>query len=122
MTEFISKKFTYAVVGASNNQDKYGYKVLKELSGKGYSVVPVNPKEKEILGLRAYRSISEVKKADVVIFVVKPEVTLEVLKECLKTRIDKVWFQPGSESSEAIEFCTKNRIDFFLGCMLIQKK
>ena len=32
-----------AVVGASNNPEKYGHKIVLNLKGKGYTVLPVNP-------------------------------------------------------------------------------
>ncbi len=40
----ISKDYTYALVGASNTPEKYGYKVFKDLLEKGYYIFPVNPK------------------------------------------------------------------------------
>jgi uncharacterized protein len=122
MADFLSKEFTYAVVGASNNPEKYGYKVLKSLSESGYRVIPINPREKEILGLKVYKSISEMEFIDVVIFVVPPNVTLEILPDCVKKKITKVWLQPGSESNEIFDFCMKNKIEFFFGCMLLQNK
>lgn len=122
MVDFISKEFTYAIVGASNNPEKYGYKVLKELNDNGYKAIPVNPKEKKILGLKAFKSISEVESIDMVVFIVPPKVTMDVLQECLAKGINKVWLQPESESKEAFDFCAKNKIKFFFGCMLMEKK
>jgi predicted CoA-binding protein len=45
----INKNFLYAVVGTSNNKEKYGYKVFKDLLNAGYKVLPINPNEKGIL-------------------------------------------------------------------------
>jgi hypothetical protein len=45
----INKKFLYAVIGTSNNQEKYGFKVFKDLLDGGYKVIPINPSEKEVL-------------------------------------------------------------------------
>jgi hypothetical protein len=65
----VNKDFLYAVVGASTNEEKYGYKVFKDLIDAGYKVVPINPNEKEILGEKVYPTLSEVKQTiDVVIF------------------------------------------------------
>ena len=64
----INKNFLYAVVGASNNEEKYGHKVFKDLLDAGYKVVPINPSEQEILGEKVYPTLSEVRKnIDVVI-------------------------------------------------------
>lgn len=49
-----------AVVGASKTPGKVGYSVLKNLVESGYSgrIVPINPKESEILGHKAYPSLT----------------------------------------------------------------
>ncbi len=44
----------YAVVGASTNRDKFGNKVLRAYQRKGFKVYPINPREPEIEGLKAY--------------------------------------------------------------------
>ncbi|PLX20944.1 CoA-binding protein [Candidatus Parcubacteria bacterium] len=120
----IDKKYTYAIVGASNNEEKYGYKVLRDLKDAGYKVVPINPREKEILGLRAYLKLSDYKEGiDVVVFVVPPQVTEAVLKEVRELEIKNVWMQPGSESWEAIEYCEKNNINYIHNaCIMIDRK
>ena len=37
-----------ALVGASNDKNKYGNKIYRNLRTKGYNVVPINPKEELI--------------------------------------------------------------------------
>ncbi len=123
MEDFINKRFVYAVVGASKNKEKYGFKVLKDLKDAGYNVIPVNPHENSILGLKVYHSISDIqKKVDVVVTVVKPEVTEVIVKECKKLGIRRVWMQPGSESRSAIDYCKKNGIDVvFNTCIMVNR-
>ncbi len=102
VSDFINKAYSYALVGATSNREKYGYKVLKDLTGAGFNIVGVNPKYQEIEGIKVYSSLKEIQpKPDVVIFVVPPEVGLKVLDEVAELNIKKVWFQPGAES-EAI--------------------
>lgn len=99
--DFIRKNFHYALVGATTNQEKYGYTVLKDLSGAGYSIVGVNPHYQEIEGVIIYASLKDIpQKPDVVIFVVPPEVGIKILDEVASLGIKKVWFQPGAESDE----------------------
>jgi len=123
MDKFINRNFVYAVVGASKNREKYGFKVLKDLKDAGFSVIPVNPHENSILGLRVYKSLSEIpRRVDVVITVVKPVVTKEIVKECKKLGIRRVWMQPGSEDEEAIAFCRNNGINVvFNTCIMVEK-
>lgn len=120
----INKKFLYAVVGASNNTEKYGYKVFKDLLEAEYKVVPINPNEKIILGKETYSTLSEVQKnIDVVIFVTQPEITEKILEEVKTLGIKNVRLQPGSENDAAITFCKKNNIECtHNACIMIQRK
>src|SRR3984957_19891037 len=51
---------TIAIVGLSNNELRASYFVGYYLKRHGYDVIPVNPRETEILGERSYASLSEV--------------------------------------------------------------
>ena len=100
-----SKKTNIALVGASNDPKKYGYKIFKDLLNSGHNVVGVNPKGKDILEQKIYKSLSEIlTKPELVIIVVPPVVGISILKQCVKLGINNVWMQPGAESDEAIEY------------------
>jgi predicted CoA-binding protein len=116
----IDKNLTYAIVGASNNEEKYGYKVLKNLFEAGFNVIPINSREKVILGLKTYQNITDLdKKIDVVVFVVPPVVTEKILDEVINLEIKNVWMQPGSESEVAIKKCQDNKINFIQNACII---
>ena len=108
--EFMAQK-RFAIVGATNNTKKYGYEIFKNLTKRGYEVYPVNPKLKELEGVRCYPSLTDIPvRVDVVDFVVPPEVTETILKECKRLGLNRIWLQPGSESEAAIAFCNKNKL------------
>ncbi|MCD6126772.1 MAG: CoA-binding protein [Methanomicrobia archaeon] len=112
MEDFLDRKNKIAVIGVSNNHEKWGYKVYRSLKNSGFKVYPVNPKHEKIDSDRCYpdlRSIPE--KIDEVITVVPPEITENVVKRCKELGIGKVWMQPGSESEDAIRFCEENGIN-----------
>lgn len=101
--DFIHPHFVYAVVGATTNTDKYGYKVLKDLEAGGYTVVGVNPKYSAIEGIPVYPTLADVPgKVDVAIFVVPPDVGMTLLPQVEEKGITKVWLQPGAENKEMI--------------------
>ncbi len=105
----VQKKF--AVIGATDNPEKYGNQIVKNLKKRGYEVFPVNPRLKEVEGIQCYASISEVpEKVDIVDFVVPPQAVLPVLEECVKLGIDNIWLQPGSESQAALDFCREHNL------------
>jgi predicted CoA-binding protein len=120
----ISKENVYAVVGVSNNPEKYGHRVYKDLLEGGYHVYAIHPKLTTLFDNPVYPRISDTpENLDVVIFVVPPSVGLEVLEEVKLLGIKNVWFQPGSESPELIEFCVKNKIDYVSdACIMIERK
>ena len=55
----LSPTSSFAIVGASVNPEKYGYKVLANLLSKGFRVIPVNPKGGEILSQKVYSSVNK---------------------------------------------------------------
>jgi predicted CoA-binding protein len=120
----IDKKLTYAVVWASNNENKYGHKVFLDLLENGYHVIAINPNEKEILWEKTYATLSDVEeKIDIVIFVVPPKITEMLLEEVIQLHITRVQMQPWSESENAILFCKENNIECTHdACIMIQRK
>ncbi len=107
----LKKNYNYAVVGASNNPEKYGFKIVQNLKSKNFSVIPINPRGGQILGFPVFPNIRAVtKKIDVVIFVVPFSLTEKILPEVKKMGINKVWMQPGAQSRTAIQYCLDNNI------------
>ena len=97
------------ILGASTNPDKYGNKIVRNLVGKGYSVVPVNPKEPEVEGLAAYRSVPDVAGPMAIVnFVVPPVVSNKVLESIRDLDIGAVWFQDGSYDDETIQLAREH--------------
>jgi uncharacterized protein len=92
-----------AVVGASNDPSKYGNVIVRNLAVKGYTVLPVNPKEKEIAGLPAYPDLASVPgPVHLVDVVTPPAVTRRVLEDAAKLSLPAVWLQDGSYDDEAL--------------------
>ncbi|HID80554.1 MAG TPA: acetyl CoA synthetase, partial [Ignisphaera sp.] len=76
-----------AIVGASRHPGKIGYLILKNLIEYGYKgrIYPINPQANEILGIKAYPSLSAVPEpVDVVIVSVPAHKVLDVVDEAGK--------------------------------------
>ncbi|MFC1965130.1 CoA-binding protein [Chloroflexota bacterium] len=105
------KQKRFAVVGTTDNPQKYGNQVVKKLKGCGYEVYPINPRLKELEGLDCYPTLADIPvKVDVVDFVVSPEATEAILKQCKELGLSRIWLQPGSESETAITFYHENNL------------
>ena len=109
------KNNVIALIGASNDPSKYGNKILIDLISKGHNVVPINPKEEGVAGLKSYSSVFELsEKPSIINFVVPPNVGFELTKELVEAGYDNFWYQPGAESEEIssyLESNSKNYID-----------
>lgn len=92
-----------AIIGASNDSNKFGHKAVKAYVDKGWTVYPVNPKESDVLGTRCYASILTVPTVpNVVSLYIPPAVVLNVLDDIARKGVKKVYFNPGTESAPAI--------------------
>lgn len=108
--EFMAQK-KFAVVGATDNPEKYGHQILSDLRKRDYEVYPVNPRLQTIDGIKCYATLADLPvKVDVVDFVVPPAATEAILKECVELGLNRIWLQPGSESEAAISFCEENNL------------
>tara|TARA_Y100000748_G_C15215980_1_gene379299 strand:+ start:100 stop:483 length:384 start_codon:yes stop_codon:yes gene_type:complete len=102
-----------ALVGASNNRNKYGNKILLDLLSKNYNVVPINQKEDAIAGLKAYTKVQDLpSRPSIINFVVPPEIGLDITKELVEEGYDNFWYQPGAESEDIVNFLAQENKDF----------
>ena len=93
-----------AVIGVSDRQEKFGFKIFRDLLKAGFSVVGINPRDGLVLDKKIYRDLRELEKVpDLVITVVPPQITERIVEECKDLGIKEVWMQPGSDSEIAIE-------------------
>lgn len=92
---------TVAVIGASSDRSKFGNKAVRAFLHHGDTVVPINPREPEVEGLKAYTTVLDVPgPIDMATFYVPPRLGLAVLEEVAKKGVGEVWFNPGAESAE----------------------
>jgi predicted CoA-binding protein len=97
-----------AVVGASNDPTKYGNVIVRNLAAKGYTVLPVNPHEKEIAGLPAYPNLAAAPgPIHLVDFVTPPGVTRSVLEAATQLDLPAVWLQDGSYDEAVLAIAAK---------------
>jgi acetyl coenzyme A synthetase (ADP forming)-like protein len=77
-----------AVVGASQDPNKVGYAIMRNLLSFQGSVYPVNPKAAEILGRKAYPSLSQIpENVDIVIVAIPANGVPQVLREAGEKKI-----------------------------------
>ncbi len=112
----------FAVVGASNDRQKYGNKVLRCFQQHGHDVVPVNPRATSIEGLDVVSSLEDCQPLPHAISIITPpSVTESIVAQAVALGIQNVWMQPGAESSAAVDICRDSGCNVIYGgpCLLV---
>ena len=119
-----NKKNLIALIGASNDKNKYGNKILLDLISKGHNVVPINPKEDSIAGLKSYNSVSHLnEKPSIINFVVPPTIGFKLTKDLVESDFDNFWYQPGAESKEISSYLESNGKSFIDDkCIMVESR
>lgn len=111
---------TVAVVGASANRDKFGNKALRAFQSEGYRVMPINPNESEVEGLKTYPSVLDVPEPiDMATVYVQPDVTLRLLDEFARKGIPEIWVNPGAEDDTVMAEARRRGLKVFFACSII---
>ena len=109
-----------AVIGASNNREKFSNKAVRAYIKQGYSVYPVNPKEESIEGLPAFTSILDIPdELDRITVYLPPKLTLSVLNDIAKKGTTELFLNPGSENEEVVEKAKSLGLDPILACSIL---
>ena len=112
----------FAVVGASQDREKYGNKVVRVYQQNGLDVVPINPKAAEVEGLPAFPDLASLlHPVDGISIVTPPAVTEKAVEQAVKLGIKNIWMQPGAESPRAVELAEHAGANVIAGgpCILV---
>ena len=123
INDFLSKE-KYALYGMSRTGNKFGNKVYKNLTLKGYKLFPIHPKANKIQGIKCWPNLTMLPgKVDGTVIVVPPEQTEIIVKEIAHAGIKRAWMQPGAESEKAIKYCEENGIvTIYQECVMVLSK
>ena len=111
---------TVAVVGASRKSDRYSNKAVLKLKSAGHTVIPVNPVESEIEGLKVKPSLKDISlKVNTVTLYVNPVQGEKLIDDILKIKPDRVIFNPGTESELMIDKLSAGGVECLKACTLV---
>jgi predicted CoA-binding protein len=109
-----------AVIGASSDRRKFGNRAVRGYAAEGYTVIPINPHEKEVEGLTAYPSVLDVPgRIDLASFYVRPEIGLQVIEQVAQKQISEVWLNPGADSDALVDRAHQLSIRPIVACSIL---
>ena len=111
----LSSTKTIAIVGASSNESKDSFKVMKYLKKNGYKVIPINPNKlgKKILGEKVYSNLKEVKMHIDLVDVFRPSNEIpDLAEETVRIKAKTLWLQLGIFNNKAKKIVESSNINF----------
>ncbi|MBX9724074.1 MAG: CoA-binding protein [Candidatus Obscuribacterales bacterium] len=112
----------FAVLGASDDPSKYGYRCYKCYLQHGRKAYPVNPTATTILGNPAYKNLASLPEAvESISVITPPKITERIVDDAIACGVKHIWMQPGAESLSAIEKAEAAGINVISGgaCLLV---
>jgi predicted CoA-binding protein len=120
--KILSRTKTIAVVGASSDRTRAAFGVPRYLQRAGFRIIPVNPRETEVLGEKAYASLADVPdKIDLVAVFRRPQFVPEIVDQAIALGIPAVWLQSGIVHEEAKARAESAGVDFVMDrCLMVE--
>jgi len=113
---------TIAVIGASADRSKFGNRCVRAYAAKGWTVLPIHPRETAIEGLTAYRTIADVPAGtiDRVSVHLSAALGLPVMDEIAERGdVAEVMLNPGADDEAVVEKARSLGLNVVTGCSLI---
>ncbi len=120
LEEDMLEKKIWAVVGANQNQKKYGNMIYRKLKLRGYKVYAVNPLYDTVEGDPCYKDLDSLPELpEVIDMVVTPKRSKPVIRDAARLGIKYIWFQPGTYDDEVLELAKELGLLYVKACALV---
>lgn len=119
--DILNKYYHFAVLGVSQNKEKFGYKIFKRLIDRNYDVYGVSPIYDEVDHISLYKSLESINgPIDVVVFVVNKKYAYDYIDEMTSLGIHYAWMQPNTYDDKLLEYMESVGITPILACVLVE--
>ncbi len=117
--DFLEQK-RFAMVGVSRHDKDFSRALFRELRGRGYDVIPVNPNVSEIEGQHCFPHVRDIEPAvEGALLLTAAEMTEAVVHECVAAGVHRIWMHrgagQGAVNPDAVEFCRQHGISVIPG-------
>jgi predicted CoA-binding protein len=113
-----------AIIGATDNLEKYGSIIYRDLKSRGYQVLAVNPSRDTVDDDPCYPTLRDLPdRPDILDFVVPAHIGLQVAQTANALSMNNVWLQPGAESAELIDYLAGSGLDYdYDSCIMVSAR
>ena len=119
-----SRETKIAVLGATDNLEKYGSIIYRDLKSRGYQMLAVNPSRDTVDDDPCYPTLRDLPEGpDILDFVVPAPIGLRVARTARDLSMNNVWLQPGAESAELIDYLEQSGLDYdYDSCIMVSAR
>jgi hypothetical protein len=119
-----SRETMIAVIGATDNLEKYGSIIYRDLKSRGYKLLAVNPSRDTVDDDPCYPTLRDLpERPDILDFVVPAPIGLKVARTAAELFMNNVWLQPGAESDELIGYLEGSGLDYdYDTCIMVSAR
>lgn len=110
---------TVAVLGASDNPERYAFRAVQLLREYGHRVLPVHPALHTVDGLPVVKSLAELPPVDTLTLYVGSARLPALAGDIVRLRPGRVLFNPGTESPELQSALDQAGIPWLEACTLV---
>lgn len=118
----MEEKQSVAILGASDDRDRYAFLALELLLQFGHNPIPISPKIDQILGINTYKSLTLAPKAHTLTMYVNAKIQKSIEHEILNYQAKRVIFNPGTENLELEQKLRAQGVEVIEGCTLVMLK
>jgi predicted CoA-binding protein len=115
-----STQKTVAVIGASSNRRKFGNKALRAFEKRGYTVIPVNPNEREVEGHATYPSVLDIPvNIDMATVYIPAAEGVKVMEQLAQKGVPEIWLNPGADDDPVVDRARELGLNVVQACSII---
>ncbi|KAF2325904.1 CoA-binding protein [Flavobacterium nitrogenifigens] len=107
------------VIGASTNPERYSFRAVSMLVGKGHSVLAIGQKAGEVAGVKIQTKALPVKNIDTITLYLNPVRQRDYYNYIIESHPKRVIFNPGTENPEFYQLLESNGIEVEVACTLV---
>lgn len=108
-----------AIIGASDNHERYSFKAAHMLVEKGHEILPLGVKKGTVAGMQIINDRPKLNGVDTVTLYVNPEIQKQWYDFVLELKPKRIIFNPGTENPEFEKMAIDKGIEVIEACTLV---